>query len=542
MVRNGAIIGPVKKIEPAAISDIRNRPNFTDEWQLLAAEGVKQFGYTWDGFRHFANLMLYNPGEPDRFMEPAAHHEAWIRTMIENNRVCILAPPESAKTTYTMLLLAFTVGHKPATQSIVVSVSDAQAEDIVGAVMAHIEFNPAWKLCFPNVVPDKRRGWGYEKGFFVRKAGDYADWIRERGQRKDPSFIGVGYGNRAIIGKRVDGVLIVDDMMDEKNTASEAELTMAKNIFIKVISSRPTEEGKLILVGTPWREDDVYADAVATGLYRNFITPAWEEDERGNKTSYWPEVWPIERLERKRKEFGERDFQLMYLMDLKASKGQVLPETSLRPFFPVREVDPLWPEYWGVDVAISSQDFGFSNRGRKGYGKRSYFALAKIKAAPFGLVVTEIIRQQVSLGEAIELIRSHLQLSRPKKINVETWGIGQLLIQQLIREIEAPVFPYKDTKDKTARFSAMERHFAVNRIMVADNMTPGLKEFANEWIGYPSYPTNDTLDAVAAAIDAAGFKIYAGGRYVEKGEGSREMAFEVLSNPMSIPSSKFSGV
>lgn len=483
-------------------------------WMMIDAAIVRSAPLSYEGYMAFARIMMYDPAT-QKIIEPAEHHKEWVRTCIEHNRVCILAPPESAKTTIlSVLFTAYIVGKKPFSQSIVVSVSDKQAEDIAGTIAQYIEYHPGWKLCFPDIVPDKKRGWGLDKGFFVKRVGDYGDWLRERGTRKDPTLVGVGYGNRAIIGKRVDGVFIVDDMMDDSNTRSEAELAAAKSIFSKVISSRPTEDGKMILVGTPWREDDVYATAVSTGLYRNFITPAWTE--RGaRKYSYWPDVWSIERLERKRKELGEKDFRLMYLMDLEASKGTILKEEYLEPFFPAERIDSAWPIYYGIDFAVTSWDYGLRGRGNK----RSYFALAKVAHAPFGLVVVDGWRGQVSFAEAIEKIRSHAEADLPKKIQVEAWGGGEGFLQTLIKELPGEnIFSYRSHKDKAARFSLAARHFEVGRVRISDAATQFLRIFKDEWIGFPSFPTNDCVDAVCNAIDATGFVVYSGESLVKKRE------------------------
>jgi len=505
-------------------------------WMQIDAAIVRAAGYTFDGFMSFARLMLYNPGD-GLIMEPEKHHQGWIQTCLDDNRVCILAPPESAKTTIvSVLLTSFTIGHFPHKQNIVVSVSDDQAEKIVGTIVANIEGHPAWKMCFPDIVKDKKRGWGYNSGFFVKRTGSYSRWLQERAGRTGPTLLGVGYSNRAIIGRRVDGVFIVDDMMDETNTRSEAELDYAKAQFNKVITSRVTEDGKLILVGTPWREDDVYATAVSTGLYTNFITPAWEE-KGARRTSYWPSQWPIERLDRKRVEQGERTFRLMYLMDLKAQQGTILKEDWLHPFFPSYQVDPAWPIYYGIDFAITSHDLGLKGRG----SKRSYFALAKIVHAPFGLVVWDGWRGQVGLGQAIEKIRQHAETDRPKRILIETWGGGEAFLQQVVRELSGfTILPYRDTKDKTTRFSKMARHFEVGRIRVSDAETQFLRTFRNEWIGYPTYPTNDTLDAVSAGIDATGFLVYSGEKLKEpKKKMPKDKQKLPWGGTLGMPSSKF---
>lgn len=487
-------------------------------WQSVDAMAVKTLPVSEDGYMAFARLMLYEPAN-GRIIEPAAHHMDWVRTIIQENRVLILAPPESAKTTIvSVLFLAYYIGKNPTLMNIVCSVSDPQAGDIAGAVATIIEFHPAWKLCFGEIIPDKRRGWGTDKGYYVKRAGDYSRWIQERGgKRKDPTLMSGGYMNRAIIGRRVDGMFVVDDMLDDQNSASEAELATAKSRFTKTISTRPTKDAKLIVIGTPWRVDDVYADIIATGLYKVFVTPAEKVDESGNIVSYWPDVWPLDRLAHRRKELTEVVYRLMYLMDLKATEGRILKPEWLQPRFPAEKVSRDWPMYYGIDFAATSADLGLVGRGKK----RSYFSLTKVRAAPFGLIVVDGVRQQVSLAEAIEILKAHAAADKPRKIMVEVWGSGEIFRQQLLRETSLFPHPYRDTRDKTARFLAMARHFEVGRVRLTTAVTAFTQAFYDEWMSYDD-GTNDTLDSTAMAIAAAGASLYTGDREDESAKEERE--------------------
>lgn len=526
----------------AALSD----KEFTQVWQQADVAAVQQPGVSYEGFMAFARLMMYEPSAG--IIEPADHHKQWIRATLSHDRVLILAPPESAKTTVmSVLFTAYWLGKHPAHRGIVVSVSDDLAEKIVGLIAAYIRHHPAWKMCFPHIVPDTPRGWGYDKGFFIKRNDiPYGEWLRERGTSKDPTFLGVGYSNRSIIGKRVD-FFVVDDMIDENNSSSEAELEKAKAIFRKTISSRVTKNGKMVVIGTPWREDDVYAYALSTGLYQNFVTPAWTEktisDEKGNpkkvKVSYWPDQWPVERLISKQTELGTRDFRLMYLMDLEAQKGTILKEEWLHPYVRSFEIDAMWPIYYGIDFAVTSSELGIRRHSRTNHN-RSNFALAKIRAAPFGLVLSDGWVGRISLYEAIEKIKSWVEAERPKKVQVETWGTGELFLQMLVKE-GLTVHGYKDTKDKASRFSRMAVHFEVGRLRMSDADTHFLKRFRDEWVGFPNYPTEDTLDAVACAIDAAGVNMYAGQKVIRELDRPRQVEPMPWGGAWGIPSSKFQG-
>jgi phage terminase large subunit-like protein len=144
---------------------------------------------------------------------------------------------------------------------------------------------------------------------------------------------------------------------------------------------------------------------------------------------------------------------------------------------------------------------------------RSYFALAKMAAAPFGLVLRgDGVRKQVSLEEAIQIVNSHASFDHPEAIYIETWGAGEVFLQQLRRELPGlNLRSWKDPADKTRRFLAMARHFQHGRVRISDEETEFLKVFEDEWVRYEpgnKSVTNDTLDAASLAIAAAGINVY----------------------------------
>ena len=55
---------------------------------------------------------------------------------------------------------AFEIGKEPDKSFLTVGSNDDSAEDVTSAIARIIEFHDAWKAVFPNIVPDKDRGWG----------------------------------------------------------------------------------------------------------------------------------------------------------------------------------------------------------------------------------------------------------------------------------------------------------------------------------------------------------------------------------------------
>src|SRR6185503_19303515 len=97
----------------------------------------------------------------------AAHHRQWIAEWLEHSRVAVQAPPESAKTTWAEIFVAWWIGKYPTTTNAIASAGDDAAEDMARVVADTIEYNPRWHNVFQNVVPYKERGWS-SGGYNVR--------------------------------------------------------------------------------------------------------------------------------------------------------------------------------------------------------------------------------------------------------------------------------------------------------------------------------------------------------------------------------------
>ncbi len=125
---------------------------------------------------------------------------------------------------FTLVHMAFEIGHHPEESNMILQVSDPIAVDNTAQIADIIKNNKGWKMVFPHVVPDEDKGWG-ANGYEIKRTDiDYTEWRAKNVKRKDPTLIGMGYESRTIIGRRVSGCLKIDDILDENNSSSEREM------------------------------------------------------------------------------------------------------------------------------------------------------------------------------------------------------------------------------------------------------------------------------------------------------------------------------
>jgi len=408
-----------------------------------------------------------------------------------------------------------------------------------------IEFDSRWKLVFPEVVPDTSRGWGEEKGYFLKLTnvdGDesYDAWLRKCSDTAMPSgttFIGYGYDSGSNQVSRTNGVLLIDDIHDKNNTKSANQLEDVKFFVKDVLLPIPVPgEGLEAWNFTPWKKNDAYADRVDTGKYIHSKSPVmtqvkkeeatnpdgslkygyifWkrtyqlpEDKARGVVIPYpfvdkywrlgWPERWGQLEIADKYTDIGPVSFARMYLLDLTATEGLKLKGQWLH-YFPYEKIDKSWPLIAGFDYA--------SVIDRLKHKDRDYFAMAIGALIPGGgIVLLDGIRAHVTLGEALQLANQKVAeyAGRINAIGVEAIGKGEEFYSQLrltddIFGNPLPLYPItKHTASKGQRFEEyLGPRFQFSRIWVTNKENRFIDYFTDEWLSYPNGEHDDCLDAV----------------------------------------------
>lgn len=197
-------------------------------------------------------------------VEPAPHQELWCDALGavergEISKLCIVAPPGHAKSTYTSIAFPTWYLGKHYNASIIgVTTTDSLGKLYGDTVRSVIESGGPFRKVFPRVEPWYARGWSTD-GFFVRGPKD-----RKR-EQKDPSLVYTGAGG-PVIGRRADGV-IIDDAVDEKTARSELLLEARKLWVERTVMTRLKPGGWRIIAGTLWAEGDVVDTAMQSGEF-----------------------------------------------------------------------------------------------------------------------------------------------------------------------------------------------------------------------------------------------------------------------------------
>ncbi len=332
---------------------------------------------------------------------------------------------ESIKTTaMTIGFTAYYIGHHPDKANLLLQVGDDTAKLNAGKVAELIDINPGWKAIFPNVVPDKEAAWG-DKGYDVKRTDiPYDKWKQTLAKRRDNTLVGLGYSSRSNIGKHPDGILVIDDIHDENNTASQKELQGVLQVLQGTIFFMMTASTWVVFVGTPWVDGDVLDFVEQTGEYIPTQLPAFWIDINGHTNYAWDKERGEDWVSSKRKTTTGAEFARMVLLDLSKAGSGTLKYYN----FAQEALSFDWPIVGGADPT-NVMPGAFDGK------KRSYFALAYVTKLPQGgAVVLDGVLEQCSQIEAENYIAmAQTKFPRYKFTAIENVGGGALFIQVVRR-------------------------------------------------------------------------------------------------------------
>jgi len=288
-------------------------------------------------------------GKPIRL---APMHVEWHDVLSEHDRVVLWTHTEGGKSSQISVgRVLWEIGRNPDIRILILSSSSGFSKKVVKALKTYIERSPEYRMVFPLVRPDRSDTTGLWRAD--------AFHVARKTISRDPTVQAAGFEGQ-ILGSRYD-LIIIDDYLTPENTYSEHLREKYHSWLKSTIEGRRTDRGRLWFIGNAWHIDDAmhrYAKEPATVSRRYPVL-----DADGN--SSWPEVWPVERIEKEIENRGpieserslfcrpvadsERRFKQAYVL-------RALQEGNHREFLAgLHEVPPGYRTITGVDLASTKK-------------------------------------------------------------------------------------------------------------------------------------------------------------------------------------------
>jgi len=323
-----------------------------------------------------------------------------------------------------------------------------------------------------------------------------------------------------VIGLHPTNGMYFDDLHDEKNTRSAAEMQKVVDIFENNIIPTwftPTGMPTIVCVCTPWdSERDAYHSMLKTGLFDLVRIPILQEDESGEifepfidmeryagrkYVPAWDDLYPLDRILDIFRASAQR-FMRMYMLDDKAAQeiGYVFRS------FPKDEI--LWQE-WPLTVGVDP-NATVSNIS-KGKGK-SYFAMAYVLETHNNTMVVGggyIKKVASDIGEQAlsDFARTH---PRFKAASIESNGAGAVFAGFVTRNLGLTVHPHTVNELGQGRkivrqFQFLESMLSNGILLVSDDPNDEYLTILRSGLNrYPNIaedePEMDALDSLCMAV------------------------------------------
>jgi len=305
----------------------------------------------------------------------------------------------------------------PGSIGYIFSATAPQAERILEDIKDEIIRNPELRYLKPD-VNGKHNRWSaryirltngsriYARGFGTKVRGAHPHW------------------------------LVVDDGLNDETIYSETTRKKEIEYFKTAISNMIVPGGQIIVVGTPFHAQDLYADLAENEEYHFAKYQAIDKNEQ----ALWPERYDKERLEAKKREIGSICFTREFLCEPIADDMSLFPKSLFRGQ-QVEEFNltlgmekKFWEQagisiYMGVDFALSSSvqaDFTVIwTMGVDGFGNRWIIDIQRQRGLPY--------------QEQLSLINQVARKYEPGLIFLEANQMQRIFGEELIRTSDLPI-------------------------------------------------------------------------------------------------------
>lgn len=228
----------------------------------------------------------------------------------------------------------------PGNYGFIFSASDAQAGKMVLEIGEEVETNP--KLAHLN--PPRKKYWSGRK---LQLANGF-------------TLYGRGYGTKVRGAHPI--FVVADDVLNDQDAYSAGVRERNIDYFMSAVSNMPVPGGQIIVVGTPYSVEDLYAKLEVNQRYLFRRFPAVGPDGR----PLWAERYSAKRLRAKADEIGPIRFSREFLcnpLDSGASlfprnlfEGPLVERPDLTLGMPIEDWRAVGVKtvYMGVDFAVSA--------------------------------------------------------------------------------------------------------------------------------------------------------------------------------------------
>lgn len=410
-------------------------------------------------------------------------------------RMQLCLPPQTGKSTMAILLMAFAIGRNPRASNIIVTygqdLSDRHSRSVRDIVSSAL-----WPFSDVKIRDDSRA---------------VGAWQTTQGG----GLVAVG-AMSAITGISCSGVLLMDDLVkNETEIATLAQQQAFREWYGGTLFSRLQKSTQLISIGTRWSMSDAQSIVLESGGdFETLALPMISHGDgdplgRPEGTLLWPERFPAELVEEKRKATSSQLWSALYDCDPIAASGQVFESAWLRHFYDeVPLVTRYVPNARGSlkslpgalhavtrkPVALMSVDASWGLNAASDY---SAIVCAYYDHENF--YIDRVWRDRVPYTELVAKIVALYNEYHPRVVGVEKASSGYAALDMLERVHRIPVLGVNSRASKVSRAQAVLSYFEHGNVRFKRNAS-WYPAFAAEATQFPGGRHDDQVDALVMLL------------------------------------------
>jgi predicted phage terminase large subunit-like protein len=390
----------------------------------------------------------------------------------EIDRLMLLVPPRHGKSELASKRFpAWLLGRQPHKQFLSISATAELAADF-GREVRNLIGSPEYQAIFPTTLSEDSQA----KGKWHTAAGGI--------------YYSLGVGG-SVLGRGGDCILIDDPFGSMREAQSELERKNVWDFYSGSVYNRLMPGGSIIVINHRMHEDDLCGRLLAqqaAGGDRWEVVELPAINEAGE--ALWPEAYPIEALDRIRRNTMPRDWSALYLQNPTVEDGDYFQREWLKPC--VKLPDKATMRVYGAsDYAVTS------NGG-------DWTVHVVVGVDPSGrMYLLDLWRRQAASDVWVEAFVDLVQQWKPIAWAEETGqiksGVGPFIEK---RQRERRAYCYREQfptrGDKAIRAQSIRGRMALDGLYYQAN-APWFANLQNELLAFPNGKHDDQVDALGLA-------------------------------------------
>lgn len=304
----------------------------------------------------------------------------------------------------------------------------------------------------------------------------------------DGRFVATGIGG-SITGRGAHVLIIEDPIKNKEEADSKAFRDKQWEWYKTTARTRLEKGGAIIIIMTRWHEADLAGRALKAGngewTIVNLTAIAEKKEQyRDEGNALWPWKYPIDVLERTRRDIGVKAWGSLF-------QGRPVIDSG-----GIFKLD-YWKYYKELPKpkrVIQSWDTAFKTKESNDYSVcETWYEVDN------GYYLKNVYRERVEFPQLLVAAKALYHKENPNIVLVEDKASGQSLIQTLRQETPIPIKAITVDKDKVARANAITPLIESGCVFLPEE-ADWLADFLDEHVAFPNSEHDDQVDTTTQAL------------------------------------------